>query len=1045
MANKYKLNPITGKFDIVGDGGGELEFGSADGSVEITETDNSVDLSVPLVTEQAHGRERKFDKLVRDHSFMNVISIDSSASYATAAEANQSLMDADSEYYPVAGQTIRFVGNDGRLHDYRYNGNYIIDRNGTNNWWCGACYDVANNVWLINRNSGGGTQMKSGRSASGMFWSITDYPASPTEKRVMMASASFGSAVMSGNQSAEYEFSAYGGDETWISRRLGSTANYHSLKRATILVNNVPTDVLLFINTGATRYLPSSLNDAPFVSQSDILNSLGYNIRVSGNDGDLADDVDVFVDGNGKENLFIFWIRRSDSSRHITWVRRNDNNGWNEVDTYTFASGAKVRKCDYKNGFLYCYIGDLGSPSIEADAYVLSAANDTITLLTTYTNTNILIPTAYGIVRIVGYKSIYVDNTLVTLPTTLAANQYLTTTASDGNKAVLIVTGGLQYNQLVGNYAFMLDAEKRKITNDAEWEELPIMTEENHGIVTVEDAVIKSATYDEYLKYTKSDRKLSAIASDRTTLYQNYKIKGTDHEDLWCAATIAEMVDGTTKVYSDEACTVEAGTITAHSYNPNNPLDLTVAIDGTNYRFEYVESKIPVSLATTKALLSLSPTGSGMTQSADNATDDAFHNLAGHLELTNKKIWDQKTWSGLSNFDGSFVWTDGTDIYYSNNNYQYVLDKSTFTWSVKTWNGLLYFYRENIWTDGTDIYYSNGSSQYVLDKTTSTWSVKTWNGISTIYGHRIWTDGTNIYCSNGSQQYILDKSTSTWSEKIWSGLTSFVGNLVWTDGTNFYYSTTSGVQYVLNKSTSTWSEKIWSGLTLFSGSDIWTDGTDIYCSNGSSQYILDKTTSTWSVITWGGLSSFNGNKVWSDGTDSYYSDDSTQYVLNPAIFSDSEFAFRRTASDTWKKVKMSDIEKYINKRQDGTSFITILDLYDGAGHYEMKGYPKGTYLMKCTSYHADFYGRNWTEYTQNNPFRVFGTIVSDSGSTMGFLNDGYGSFWSFDFLFEDNDPRLYEFWISEGVGYLRITAYPNGYDGFPGASETLEYDPEEAY
>ena len=974
MANKYKLNPITGKFDIIGDGGGELEFGSADGSVEITETDNSVDLSVPLVTEQSHGRERKFDKLVRDHSFMNVISIDSSASYATAAEANQSLMDADSEYYPVAGQTIRFVGNDGRLHDYRYNGNYIIDRNGTNNWWCGACYDVANNVWLINRNSGGGTQMKSGRSASGMFWSITDYPASPTEKRVMMASASFGSAVMSGNQSAEYEFTAYGGDETWISRRLGSTANYHSLKRATILVNNVPTDVLLFINTGATRYLPSSLNDAPFVSQSDILNSLGYNIRVSGNDGDLADDVDVFVDGNGKENLFIFWIRRSDSSRHITWVRRNDNNGWNEVDTYTFASGAKVRKCDYKNGFLYCYIGDLGSPSIEADAYVLSTANDTITLLATYANTNILIPTAYGIVRIVGYKSIYVDNTLVTLPTTLAANQYLTTTASDGDKAVLIATGGLQYNQQVGNYAFMLDAEKRKITNNAEWEELPIMTEENHGIVTVEDAVIKSATYDEYLKYTKSDRKLSAIASDRTTQYQNFKIKGTDHEDLWCAVAIAEMVDGTTKVYSDEECTIEAGTITAHSYNPNNPLDLTVAIDGTSYRFEYVESKIPVSLATTKALLSLSPTGSGMTQSADNATDAAFHNLAGHLELTDKKIWEQKTWSGLDSF------TNGT----------------------------------NIWTDGTNIYYSFGSAQYVLDKSTSTWTAKTWNGLTSFYGDSIWTDGTNIYYSFGSAQYVLDKSTSTWTAKTWNGFTPLYGNSIWTDGTNIYYSDVYEDEYE---------------------DDSYED----------EQYVLDKSTSTWTAKTWNGLTSFYGRFIWRNGTDIYYSVGNDHYILASAILPDSEFAFRRSATDTWKKVKMSDIEKYINKRQDGTSFITILDQYDGAGRYEMKGYPKGTYLMNCTSYHADFYGRNWTEYTQNNPFRVFGTIGSDSGSTMGFLNDDYGSFWSFDFLVEDNDPRLYEFWISEGVGYLRITAYPNGYDGFPGASETLEYEPEEAY
>ena len=442
------------------------------------------------------------------------------------------------------------------------------------------------------------------------------------------------------------------------------------------------------------------------------------------------------------------------------------------------------------------------------------------------------------------------------------------------------------------------------------------------------------------------------------------------------------------------------------------------------------------------------PETTGMTQSADNATDEAFHNLAGHLELTDKKIWDQKTWSGLSNFDGSFVWTDGTDIYYSNNNYQYVLDKSTFTWSVKTWNGVPYFYRENIWTDGTDIYYSNGSAQYVLDKTTSTWSVKTWNGISTIYGHRIWTDGTNIYCSNGSQQYVLDKSTSTWSEKIWSGLTSFVGNLVWTDGTNFYYSTTSGAQYVLNKSTSTWSEKIWSGLTLFSGSDIWTDGTDIYCSNGSSQYILDKTTSTWSVITWGGLSSFNRSSIWTDGTDIYFSNGSEQYVLNLAVTAESEFAFRRSATDTWKKIKMADIERYINARQRPLIYLDGYDFYMGM-------FPKrADFIMRGDSYNINFHITSFDSYTQDNPFRVFGNMSSDGGSTM-YFEEGNGegggrsfSFGSWETQWHDWSSSLFmfEFWmVDSSHARLRVTEYPNGYDGFAGISVVVDSDHEDAY
>lgn len=47
MANKYKLNPITGKFDIVGDGEDTpMSVTSADNSVKVTETANGVDLGV---------------------------------------------------------------------------------------------------------------------------------------------------------------------------------------------------------------------------------------------------------------------------------------------------------------------------------------------------------------------------------------------------------------------------------------------------------------------------------------------------------------------------------------------------------------------------------------------------------------------------------------------------------------------------------------------------------------------------------------------------------------------------------------------------------------------------------------------------------------------------------------------------------------------------------------------------------------------------------------------------------------------------------------
>ena len=117
--------------------------------------------------------------------------------------------------------------------------------------------------------------------------------------------------------------------------------------------------------------------------------------------------------------------------------------------------------------------------------------------------------------------------------------------------------------------------------------------------------------------------------------------------------------------------------------------------------------------------------------------------------------WSAKTWTGLTNFNGNYIWTDGTNIYYSEAARQYVLDVATSTWSAKTWTGLTSFEGRYIWTDGTNIYYSEATNQYVLDVSTSTWSAKTWTGLTSFLGPYIWTDGTNIYYSDGTSQYVL--------------------------------------------------------------------------------------------------------------------------------------------------------------------------------------------------------------------------------------------------------------------------------------------------
>ena len=75
------------------------------------------------------------------------------------------------------------------------------------------------------------------------------------------------------------------------------------------------------------------------------------------------------------------------------------------------------------------------------------------------------------------------------------------------------------------------------------------------------------------------------------------------------------------------------------------------------------------------------------------------------------------------------------------------------TWEPKTWNGLTGFYGQYIWTDGTNTYYSNSSKQYVLNG--DTWKSKTWTGLTTFDGRDIWTDGSNYYHSSVLKQYVF--------------------------------------------------------------------------------------------------------------------------------------------------------------------------------------------------------------------------------------------------------------------------------------------------
>ena len=254
--------------------------------------------------------------------------------------------------------------------------------------------------------------------------------------------------------------------------------------------------------------------------------------------------------------------------------------------------------------------------------------------------------------------------------------------------------------------------------------------------------------------------------------------------------------------------------------------------------------------------------------------------------------WVTRNWTFSPSFLGKYIWSDGTDYYYSNGTVQYVYDKANSEWTQATWSvlgGTADFSAFDIWTDGNSIYYSNGTTQYELDTNARfTWKTKTWSNLSGFLGRNIWTDGTNIYQSSSSNHYVLNTSNSSWSTKTWTGLSSFDGADVWTDGTDIYVKTAS--DYVLNKNTSTWSRKSFSMQISFNALPdyIWYDGGKVYFSRRyypdnytiyNIQQQLNIPSSAWSDKTWTGTDMLVGEDIWSDGTEIYCSYGTSQYML----------------------------------------------------------------------------------------------------------------------------------------------------------------------
>ena len=139
--------------------------------------------------------------------------------------------------------------------------------------------------------------------------------------------------------------------------------------------------------------------------------------------------------------------------------------------------------------------------------------------------------------------------------------------------------------------------------------------------------------------------------------------------------------------------------------------------------------------------------------------------------FTGEYTFDGETWEKISagNIIGGSVWTDGTDYYACNTTPgryggNLIWNRNTGKWETISWKGVVAnaansrMYGSNVWTDGTNLYYSSNVANAVIDIKNLTLSEKTWiGGPSSLYGENIWTDGENIYYSKGTEQYVFAK------------------------------------------------------------------------------------------------------------------------------------------------------------------------------------------------------------------------------------------------------------------------------------------------
>lgn len=109
--------------------------------------------------------------------------------------------------------------------------------------------------------------------------------------------------------------------------------------------------------------------------------------------------------------------------------------------------------------------------------------------------------------------------------------------------------------------------------------------------------------------------------------------------------------------------------------------------------------------------------------------------------------WQPITWN--IQVYGSEIWYYDGQIYMSYQDKQYQLDMETMTWVVKDWLGLTEFDGSNVYANGTNYYYGSGTNQYVLGEA---------NGVFKVSADKVTFNGQDI-TGGGDTSNFVQKNT----------------------------------------------------------------------------------------------------------------------------------------------------------------------------------------------------------------------------------------------------------------------------------------------